>query len=169
MRDERERNTYVFAEVVRLYSWIQWTFLSELNTISLLEGKALVQNQYFILPPKKLVYYSIPYTEKGQFSSLDCLVSMIHTLILKIAWLHTILWSLWCTLILASYPGLLAPAFVACSTNAGEGLVKLSQWYDVPGRVDESHQVWHQFVNAITPALPNSHEYQGRVEFALRL
>jgi len=24
---------------------------------------------------------------------------------------------------LASYPGLLAPAFVACSTNAGEGLV----------------------------------------------
>ena len=30
----------------------------------------------------------------------------------------------------ASYPGLLTPAFVACSTNAGEGLVKLShlQW-----------------------------------------
>ena len=27
---------------------------------------------------------------------------------------------------LASFPGLLAPAFVACSTNAGEGLVKLS-------------------------------------------
>jgi len=27
---------------------------------------------------------------------------------------------------LASYPGLLAPVFVACSTNAGEGLVKLS-------------------------------------------
>ena len=27
---------------------------------------------------------------------------------------------------LASYPGLLTPAFVACSTNAGEGLVKLS-------------------------------------------
>jgi len=27
---------------------------------------------------------------------------------------------------LASYPGLLAPAFVTCSTNAGEGLVKLS-------------------------------------------
>ena len=26
----------------------------------------------------------------------------------------------------ASYPGLLAPAFVACSINAGEGLVKLS-------------------------------------------
>ena len=26
----------------------------------------------------------------------------------------------------ASYPGLLAPAFVACSTNIGEGLVKLS-------------------------------------------
>jgi len=28
--------------------------------------------------------------------------------------------------LLASYTGLLAPAFVACSTNAGEGLVKLS-------------------------------------------
>ena len=28
--------------------------------------------------------------------------------------------------LLASFPGLLAPAFVACSTNAGEGLVKLS-------------------------------------------
>ena len=28
--------------------------------------------------------------------------------------------------ILASYPGLLTPAFVACSTNVGEGLVKLS-------------------------------------------
>ena len=27
--------------------------------------------------------------------------------------------------ILASYPGLLTPAFVACSTNAGGGLVKL--------------------------------------------
>jgi len=27
---------------------------------------------------------------------------------------------------LASYPGLLDPVFVACSTNAGEGLVKLS-------------------------------------------
>jgi len=27
---------------------------------------------------------------------------------------------------LASYPGLLTPAFVACSTNTGEGLVKLS-------------------------------------------
>ena len=31
-----------------------------------------------------------------------------------------------CTLPVASYPGLLTPAFVACSTNAGEGLVKLS-------------------------------------------
>ena len=31
-----------------------------------------------------------------------------------------------CTQLLASYPGLLALAFVACSTNAGEGLVKLS-------------------------------------------
>jgi len=35
---------------------------------------------------------------------------------------------------LASYPGLLTPAFVACSTNAGEGLVKLITCSDVPGR-----------------------------------
>jgi len=40
---------------------------------------------------------------------------------------------------LASYPGLLTPAFVTCSTNAGEGLVKLSMWYDVPGSVEEWH------------------------------
>ena len=35
-----------------------------------------------------------------------------------------------CRTYIASYPGLLTPAFVACSTNAGEGLVKLShvQW-----------------------------------------
>jgi len=32
----------------------------------------------------------------------------------------------YCAYAVASYPGLLAPAFVACSTNAGEGLVKLS-------------------------------------------
>jgi len=30
------------------------------------------------------------------------------------------------TACIASYPGLLTPAFIACSTNAGEGLVKLS-------------------------------------------
>jgi len=29
--------------------------------------------------------------------------------------------------VVALYPGLLAPAFVTCSTNAGEGLVKLSR------------------------------------------
>jgi len=29
---------------------------------------------------------------------------------------------------IATYPGLLTPAFVACSTNAGEGLVKLDVW-----------------------------------------
>jgi len=33
---------------------------------------------------------------------------------------------------LASYPGLLTPAFVACSTNVGEGLVKLITCNDVP-------------------------------------
>jgi len=31
-----------------------------------------------------------------------------------------------CVVCVALYPGLLDPAFVACSTNAGEGLVKLS-------------------------------------------
>jgi len=31
-----------------------------------------------------------------------------------------------CGKILASYPGLFSAAFVACSTNVGEGLVKLS-------------------------------------------
>jgi len=36
------------------------------------------------------------------------------------------LYSVRCCSEVASYPGLLAPAFVACSTNAGEGLVKLS-------------------------------------------
>ena len=32
----------------------------------------------------------------------------------------------WQWIMVASYPGLLTPAFVACSTNTGEGLVKLS-------------------------------------------
>jgi len=36
-------------------------------------------------------------------------------------------WSVLPGLLVASYPGLLAPAFVACSTNTGEGLVKLSR------------------------------------------
>ena len=40
---------------------------------------------------------------------------------------------------LASYPGLLTPESVACSIEAGEGLVKLSQCNDVPGRVEEWH------------------------------
>ena len=34
---------------------------------------------------------------------------------------------------LASYPGLLTPVFVACSTNTGGGLVKLITYNDVPG------------------------------------
>jgi len=38
------------------------------------------------------------------------------------------------SLALASYPGLPTPAFVACSTNVGEGLVKLIMCSDVPGR-----------------------------------
>jgi len=40
---------------------------------------------------------------------------------------------------LASYPGLLTPVFVTCSTNAGEGLVKLIMCNDIPGRVEEWH------------------------------
>jgi len=31
------------------------------------------------------------------------------------------------------------PAFVACSTNAGEGLIKLITCNDVTGRVEEWH------------------------------
>jgi len=34
----------------------------------------------------------------------------------------------------ATYPGLLTPLFVACSTNAGEGLVRLIMCSDIPGR-----------------------------------
>jgi len=41
--------------------------------------------------------------------------------------------------LLALYPGLLALAFVACSTNTGEGLVKLIMCNDVPGHVEEWH------------------------------
>jgi len=37
--------------------------------------------------------------------------------------------------ILALYSGLLTTVFVACSTNAGEGMVKLCN--DVSGRVEE--------------------------------
>jgi len=37
------------------------------------------------------------------------------------------------------YPGLLTPAFVACSTNVGEGLVKLITCNDIPGLVEEWH------------------------------
>jgi len=40
---------------------------------------------------------------------------------------------------LASYPGPLPPAFVACSTNMGEGLVTLITCSNVPGCVEEWH------------------------------
>ena len=40
---------------------------------------------------------------------------------------------------LASYPGLLTPVFVACSTNVGTGLVKLITCSDVPGHMKEWH------------------------------
>ena len=40
---------------------------------------------------------------------------------------------------LASYPGLLTPAFVAYSTNSGEGLAKLIMCNDVPGHVEKWH------------------------------
>ena len=39
----------------------------------------------------------------------------------------------------AWFPGLLTPAFVTCSTNAGEGLVKLVTCSDVGGRMEEWH------------------------------
>jgi len=35
------------------------------------------------------------------------------------------------------YPGFLTPVFVTCSTEAGEGLVKLITCNDVPGCVEE--------------------------------
>ena len=35
---------------------------------------------------------------------------------------------------IASFPGLLMPVFVTCSTNAGEGLVKLVMCSDIGGR-----------------------------------
>jgi len=38
-----------------------------------------------------------------------------------------------CRLMLASYPGLLVALFVACSTNTGEGLVKLVMCNGIPG------------------------------------
>ena len=38
-----------------------------------------------------------------------------------------------CALYLASFPGLLTPAFVACSTNAEEGLLKRVTCSDVNG------------------------------------
>jgi len=47
---------------------------------------------------------------------------------------------------LASYPGLLAPAFVTCSTNAGEGLVKLSH---VVWRTWMCGGVAHSFCTAV--------------------
>jgi len=44
-------------------------------------------------------------------------------------WIQAV--QLYCWSTIASYPDLLTPAFVTCSTNAGEGLVKLShvKWH----------------------------------------
>ena len=50
------------------------------------------------------------------------------------------------TISLASYPGLLAPAFVDCSTNPGEGLVKLSH---VVWRTLTCGGVAHSFCTAV--------------------
>ena len=50
------------------------------------------------------------------------------------------------TVCLALYPGLLTPAFVACSTNAGEGLVKLSH---VVRRTWTCGGVAHSFSTAV--------------------
>ena len=57
-----------------------------------------------------------------------------------------------CVVCVALYPGLLDPAFVACSTNAGEGLVKLSHmvWCTwmcgrvAPSRKNASKRVHYQ-------------------------
>jgi len=47
--------------------------------------------------------------------------------------------------VLALYPGLLIPAFVACSISAGEGLVKLS------------HVVWRTWAcGGVAPSCKNS-------------
>ena len=42
-------------------------------------------------------------------------------------------------LLIASFPGLLTPVFVTCSTNIGEGLVELITCNDIPERVAEWH------------------------------
>ena len=46
-------------------------------------------------------------------------------------------------------PGPLTPVFLACSTNAGEGLVKLVMCSDIGGRGEEWHilsvQLWGGF------------------------
>jgi len=44
-----------------------------------------------------------------------------------------------CMIFVSSYPDLLTPAYVACSTNMGEGLVKLITCNDRPGCVEEWH------------------------------
>ena len=60
-----------------------------------------------------------------------------------IIWPHGLASPIHCLLLwwfrpsLVSYPGLLTPAFVACSTNAEEGQVKLIMCNDVAGRVEE--------------------------------
>jgi len=51
-----------------------------------------------------------------------------------------------CRQLASSYPGLLAPAFVACSTNAGEGLVKLSH---MVWRTWTCGRVAHSFCTAV--------------------
>ena len=50
---------------------------------------------------------------------------------------------------LASYPGLLTPVFVACDTNAEEGLVKLS-------RAVTYLDVWRSGTNSISVQLLSS-------------
>jgi len=36
----------------------------------------------------------------------------------------------------ASFPGLLPPVFVTCSTDVGEGLLRLITYSDIPGHLD---------------------------------
>jgi len=71
-----------------------------------------------------------------------------------------------CCIYQDSYPGLLTPAFVACSTNTGEGLVKLITCNDVPGRVEEWHipgktaskQVHYQLQTRTIERLSSQHQ-----------
>jgi len=66
-------------------------------------------------------------------------------------------WKRVCGREVASYPGLLTPAFVACSTNVGEGLVKLSH---VQGHTWACGGVAHSFCTALNWLSESKKRYQ---------